>query len=232
MKILIAVITCEKFKDRAEAQRATWIPGIKGADVRFFLGKPDYVCGAAIGDYYFCINNKERCGGDHQYTGRDENQSILLNAPDNYEALPYKTQAMIKWALANGYDKVFKTDDDTFLYPDRLMANIPEQHYTGFLNNMPPKPWCSGFGYWLSKKAMEIVSSATIPQDEWAEDRWVGGVLHDHGIFPYYDIRYAYYKPPTWIIHDPETVIAICDCSPTGQYLPINLMKAIPNQCL
>jgi Galactosyltransferase len=193
MKILIAVVSCHKHRDRNQAQRDTWIPGIKGADVRFFMGEP--ISTEPLSD------------------------EVYLSIPDDYEHLPYKTKAMIQWALANGYDKTFKVDSDTWIYSDRLMAAVPTESYVGFLNNMPPKPWCSGFSYWLDERAMRIVAAASIPLEEWAEDRWIGGVLHDHGISPYYDKRYAYLKPPMWRVHDPNTVIAICDAG-DGEFLP------------
>jgi hypothetical protein len=210
-KILIAVVTCEKFQARAAAQQATWVPGIQGADVRFFLGKPSGICGKDFGDEIFCINNKDH-NGECQYTGRDESHSVILNVPDDYKSLPYKVRAMHKWAIAHGYDKVLKLDDDTYLHPQRVMSAIPPQDYAGFLNATPPKPWCSGFCYWLSERALNITANAEIPPDEWAEDRWVGGVLFDHGIKPYWDRRYSLIVPG-WRLPDFKTAVAICDCT-------------------
>jgi hypothetical protein len=178
-------VTCEKFKARADAQRQTWVPLIRGADVRFFLAKQD----------------------------RDPlPDEVFLDVPDDYKSLPQKVRATYQWALANGYTKTMKTDDDTFVHPVRMMAAVPPQDYVGFLNGTPPKPWCSGFCYWLSETAMRIVAAAEIPADEWAEDRWVGGVLHDHGIKPLYDRRYSLIVP-SWRLPDFRTAVAICDCT-------------------
>jgi len=184
MKPLIAVVTCEKFRSRADAQRQTWVPLIR-ADVRFFLGKQD----------------------------RDPlPDEVFLDVPDDYHSLPQKVRAMNQWALANGYDKGLKLDDDTYVVPDRMMAAVPTQDYVGFLNATPPKPWCSGFCYWLSERAMRIIAAAEIPAGEWAEDRWVGGVLYDHGIHPLYDRRFALVIPG-WRLPDFKTAVAICDCT-------------------
>jgi hypothetical protein len=183
-KILIGVVTCEKFKERADAQRASWVPRIQGADVRFFLAKQDH---DPLPD------------------------EVFLDCPDDYKSLPAKVKAMYQWAIANGYQKVCKLDDDTFL-ASRIMTVVPPQDYAGFLNATPPKPWCSGFCYWLSERAMRIVAEAPIPSDEWAEDRWVGGVLHGHGIMPHWDKRYALIVPG-WRLPDFKTAVAICDCT-------------------
>jgi len=201
MKILLAVVTCERFKFRADAQRATWVPLVKGADVRFFLAKQE----------------------------RDSlPDEVFLDCPDDYHSLPLKVKLMYQWSLANGYTKTLKADDDTLLVPDRLLAAVPPQDYAGYLNGTPPKPWCSGFAYWTSEQAMRIVSEAPIPEGEWAEDRWVGGVLFDHGIKPHWDKRYCLIIPG-WPMPNLRTAVAVCDCtgdnSHPGSHQPRTLQE-------
>jgi hypothetical protein len=185
-KILIAVVTCgdPKFKARADEQRASWVPRIQGADVRFFLAKQE------------------------REPLPDE---VFLDCPDDYHSLPLKVKLMFQWALANGYQKVMKCDDDTFV-ASRIISAIPSQPYAGFLNATPPKPWASGFAYWVDEQCMRILVEAPIPPDEWAEDRWVGGVLHGHGIMPFYDHRYALIVPG-WRLPNFREAVAICDCT-------------------
>ena len=195
MKLLLAIVTCEKFKARADAQRATWVPLVKGADVRFFLAKQER---EPLPDEVF-----------------------LDGCPDDYHSLPLKVRLMLQWALANGYQKVCKLDDDTCVHPQRMLAALPTNSYTGFVNQTPPKPWCSGFAYWLDERAMKIVANAEIPTGEWAEDRWVGSVLHDAGIQPLYDRRHCLIIPG-WSVPDFKRAVAICDCTgdnahPVGQ---------------
>lgn len=166
MRVLIAVVTCHKFRDRADAQRATWAPEVTGADVRFFLGR----------------------GGPAQRA--DE---VILDVDDNYHHLPAKVQAVYAWALAQDYDYVFKCDDDIFIAPRRLLASGFEYHdYVGRLRGPSgnfPYPYASGFSYWLSRKAMETVLTAT--PDDIAEDRFVGNTLGRAGIQCHADYRYA-----------------------------------------
>jgi Galactosyltransferase len=184
-KILIAVVTCEKFKARANAQRTSWVPRIQGADVRFFLARQP------------------------REPLPDE---VFLDVSDDYKSLPAKVKAMFQWAVANGYNRTMKLDDDTFVAANRIISAVPLTPYTGFLNATPPRPWCSGFAYWVDEHCMRILSEAPIPPDEWAEDRWVGGVLHTHGIMPYWDRRYALIVPG-WRLPDFNTAVAICDCT-------------------
>lgn len=191
MRLLIAIVTCERFKARADTQRQVWVPAVHGADVRFFLAKQ---------------------------AREPRPDEVFLDCPDDYHSLPLKVKMMFTWALANGYTKTLKLDDDTYVHPDRLLASVPPQDYAGFLNATPPKPWCSGFAYWLSETAMRLVASAPIPADEWAEDRWVGSVLHAHGIRPHYDPRYALLIPH-WKAPDFKTVVAVCDCFPQPKSL-------------
>ena len=113
-----------------------------------------------------------------------------LNVPDDYGSLPLKTKAMCQWVETNGYDRVLKIDDDSFL-------NVPkfkplDVDYGGLF--VPPNdggnaklgvddfkwgtirhPYASGGAYWLSRRGIEAVAKAEI--DDWAEDRWVGQVM-------------------------------------------------------
>lgn len=171
MRPLIAIITCHKFKDRADAQRETWIPEMaslvsedKRFDIKFFLGQ-----------------------GATRDPLPDE---VFLDVPDDYKSLPYKVRAAFKWALDHGYDKVVKCDDDTFIFPERIVHDIPRAPYSGRLNKSMPhlakKGWCSGFCYWVQGEALTMVANAPkITQS--AEDLWVGQFLGENGIecFPH-----------------------------------------------
>jgi hypothetical protein len=53
-----------------------------------------------------------------------------------------------------------------------------------------PAPYCSGLGYWLSRRACQIISHSELTGDT-AEDRWVGNALLSKGIRPVHDGRYA-----------------------------------------
>lgn len=131
-------------------------------------------------------------GADLQFfTGAD------LNAPDDYDSLPFKTREILRRSIQSGYDFTFLCDTDTFIIPSRLMScdfqrydfsgrfgSMPELGKTfnyrdqrGVYNNIHPWP-SGGVGYFVSRKAAEIVV-ATDPV-VWAEDMFVGQALGPH----------------------------------------------------
>ena len=193
-KVLIAVPACHMYQygqwhdqkidhvdkvsnARVEGIRATWQKDVRAfsryVDMKFFYGNPPN-------------------GNDELLHGRKPDE-IFLNVPDDYAHLPQKVQAIYRWALAHGYDYVFKADDDTFIYLDRLMSSGFERHdYIGYCSpdeQRNRERYASGGpGYWISKIAMELAVAATV--DDWAEDRWVGKVLRTKGIMPVRDVRY------------------------------------------
>jgi hypothetical protein len=126
-----------------------------------------------------------------------------LGVPDGYLSLPRKTQALCTWAWLRGYSRLLKVDCDTWLDAAwfRLTRRNVVSDYAGCVRSAwdgghlfrgapadPPGTWphpyAAGGGYWLSRRAMQIVAAAEIPAGTWCEDRWVGHVLAGAGIFP------------------------------------------------
>lgn len=161
MNILIAIVTCHARKARADAQRQSWVRNVKDADVRFFLGR-----------------------GGAGTPGEDE---VWLDVDDGYSALPLKVRAVMRWAREHGYGPVCKIDDDVFVYPDRLLEQIPAAGYAGAWNETrtpeTPHGYCSGFAYWLGSLEVAIIARAALTA-ETSEDRWVASVLNQYGIKP------------------------------------------------
>lgn len=117
------------------------------------------------------------------------NDEIFLDVPDDYTRLPFKVKAILQWALGKGYEYVFKADDDTFVYLDRLMASGFEGcDYLGYCYPSHGNYISGGCGYWLSRRAMQAVVLST--PETWAEDAWVGQTLAKAGIRPTRDGRY------------------------------------------
>lgn len=172
MKILVAIVTCAAYRHRADAQRETWVKDMASAfpsaDVRFFFG----ASGPRLRD--------------------DE---VVLPVDDGYETLPLKVQRMFRWALDEGYDWVFKLDDDVYLRPERLATSVPSapHEYCGRLRGASgkyPAPYASGFSYWISAKAMSLVVRSAWTGDK-AEDRWIGNLLSRKNVFCYPDYRFV-----------------------------------------
>jgi hypothetical protein len=160
MKVLIAVVTCIGNNLRIEAQRKTWVPQVEGADVRFFVG-------------------------DSSLTTQAD---VYLPVGDGYFDLPNKVKAIFKWGLDQGYDYIFKVDDDVYLRPERLLScGFENNNYYGVCQ--PKNSYASGFIYCLSSKAARLVVESQI--EDWAEDRMVGVTLSQHGIMCCSDSRHV-----------------------------------------
>ena len=168
MKRMFAIISCHKNAQRRDDCRSTWIKDINGvADYKFFLGKGE---------------------------GTPKDDEVWLDVPDDYDGLPIKVREVCKWVLEQSpeYDYMLKVDDDTYIFPDRIIMGFEGHDYVGHHNLTNAihcrRGFCSGFAYWLSRKAMKALSYGN-PTIKW-EDQWAGGCLLNSGIVAYDDKRY------------------------------------------
>lgn len=175
MRRLIAILTCHKYAYRAQAVRDTWVQDIPAAhfDYRFFVGEGD--------------------GPVHPDT-------VVLPCGDGYGDVPAKVRAMFGWSHAQGYDLTFKTDDDCYVVPNLIAKmNFGTHDYIGRMRGPSggyPADYASGFAYALSKKAARIISTS-LPNQDWAEDRFVGNVLANAGVQAWSDDQsFAPFSPP------------------------------------
>ena len=168
MKILIAAPTCQEQADRHQACLRTWASTAL-CDVRFYtseeMGVPPEAC---------------MCGTDEL--------GLFVRLGQN---LSYRLREMCKWALAQGYDYMFKCDLDTYVWVDRLLASGFEQwDYYGFSQDWHVPTFASGgAGYWMSRRAMGVLASQAVA-DMALDDVWVGIMMHDAGIVLRHDARY------------------------------------------
>lgn len=178
-KLLIAVKSCDYDRARGahDLLRETWGKNVEHADLLFFTARP-------------------------MANGADQDE-VIVNTPDDYPGLPHKTRAIAKFAVDSNYDYAFLCDTGSYVFFHHLIDyDYYAADYMGYwgLNSEPfyyvaqntargcaathiPKchPWASGGGYFLSKKALEIVAS-TEPT-VWAEDLGVGQMLAVHNIY-------------------------------------------------
>jgi len=115
-RLLIAVVTSpEHFKAR-EAIRNTYASESNrqkyGFEIKFFIG--DLPDGKAH------LNNK---------INEESNVVRLSGFVESYNNLAAKALGIFNWGWDNGYDTVFKVDDDSFIRPDYLRGFI-SQHDT------------------------------------------------------------------------------------------------------
>jgi len=163
-KVLIGVLSCHTLQHYEQSIRDTWAREVPpGIDLRFFLGTKPPFSG-----------------------GFDE---ILLDVGDGFDSITNKTISLYAWALAQGYEFVFKADLDTLVRPKLLLASGFEAwDWTGGRNGYFAS---GGAGYWLSKRAMQyVVEAGGYPGYE--EDTYVARVLLGKGVQLHNDPRYLF----------------------------------------
>lgn len=178
--LAIAVKSCHKDLDAGfhKAIRETWGQEAKalGIDVFFFMGK-------------------DPTQANTRASRRYEKGEVVLDVDDSYDELPRKTRGICRWMTGKMFHHVFLCDNDTFVRPKALVQIGFEYYdYAGdFFRNHPGqapfrytdergiphencRSWASGgYGYFLSRRAAEIVVETT-PMT-WAEDLYVGQAL-------------------------------------------------------
>lgn len=144
---------------RVAALRDTWLrdvaPFKEHIDYRLFYGAPH-----------------------HRQPEPDE---VFLGCGDTYADLPAKTIEICRWAAARDYGYVFKCDDDTGVYVDRVIQEplTGRFDYGGYLNG---KIATGGTGYWLSRRAFTTIAEKASANNHWAEDVTVSKCLFAHNI--------------------------------------------------
>lgn len=162
MKVLIAILSCHALRSYEQSLRDTWIKEIpEGIDYAFFLGSSDL----------------------------PEKDEVMLPVDDSFQGITTKMVAICTWALAQGYDFVFKADLDTLVRPGLLLQCGFEQHdYMGARNHFFAS---GGAGYWLSAAAMAAVVRHEITTGP-EEDVHTAMALGAKGIPLHSDDRFKY----------------------------------------
>ncbi|MGR3624625.1 glycosyltransferase family 2 protein [Pseudophaeobacter sp.] len=114
---IVTVFSClPNLDSRIPAMRAGWLSLLKALEIPYVI---------AVGN------------GD----GRIEGDVVHLDAPDNYEGLPQKTLAAIRWVHDNTrFAHMVKIDDDCFLNPDVFFLSQSYRkfdYYGRILNRRP-----------------------------------------------------------------------------------------------
>jgi|HubBroStandDraft_4_1064222.scaffolds.fasta_scaffold02564_5 hypothetical protein len=119
----------------------------------------------------------------------------LNRLPDDWYHLACKTHWNVRRALEQGCEWMFQGFVDTFISIRRLAnayADLPVHadiigNY--FFHGVEDGGPCGGSGYWLSRRAMEVIAQAD-PTDVKSEDIWVARVLSEAGLKGFHDPRY------------------------------------------
>ena len=224
-KLLVCVMTCHRLdyfiddltidwctqnnlrsldqQARVNTIRDTWVNGLKELDIpyKFFYG-------TVLRD----AKPNRRVPETHILRPALSDE-IYLPCGDNYTQNPAKMKAICRWALDHGYDYILRTDDDTFIYPDRLFAtNWDQYNYSGSCATDDFHP---GGCLFLSRRMMELVIAA--PVTNYADDVWMGQVARDNRIMMNHlpNCRNQWgtgYKVPIDI--DPTGIASFHSCTP------------------
>jgi hypothetical protein len=163
MKLLVAVSSCQSFEENGSNQtiRDCWLNecSANGLDYKFF----------------------------HGHGAEPKDDVVLVDCPDDYGHLTFKTRENRRWALANGYDFVFQCFPDTYCRPERLVCcGFQDFDYFGDFRSEHASPDnypSGGCGYWTSRRVNELLLDAPITgvwRDDitpYAEDLWIGKIL-------------------------------------------------------
>lgn len=175
--LLIAIKSCQRDRINGfhDAIRQTWGKDLpESVALRFFMG------------------------GEHLGLDWPLSDEVYLETPDDYRSLPFKTKQIAKYFLETKFEKVFLCDNDTYVdIPGLLKYPYQDYDYAGRFSFWPKDAqlgttfryddgqgnihdpchaWASGgYGYFLSKKAAQLVADMT--PVSWAEDLSVGQVL-------------------------------------------------------
>lgn len=198
MNLLIAVVQCARDRWRIPDHRKM-LAG-HGVDVRFFYGVQT-----------------------HKPRSADE---IELPVDDGYFMLVHKVCAIFDWALARGYDFVFKIDADTWLDVPKLLAAGFEKHdWVGLMGDKGASGGvghCTsgGVGIWLSRKAMQTFLEhypKMPPGKMHSMDDWALSLTLAHaGLKPVHsDLLWNYDLGPA----DPRELISYHGWTPDPSYL-------------
>ena len=193
-KILLAMPVCHKFDyDRWESgdsplydPRKNWENKPYGTDIHI-SGSNNRI--AAVRDTWWAdaknyptLTPMMFYGKPHPEGWEPKKDEVALSCPDDYGHLVDKTVEICRYARNNAYDFVFKCDDDTGVYCDRLVMELllTRFDYAGFRHGGVAT---GGTGYWLSKSAFRIIADQA-DTSHWAEDVMVAKTLAHHNIVP------------------------------------------------
>lgn len=125
-RILVAVNSALEHREYRDLARSSWLAQLNPAAADLGLPPPAHV---------FALSRD----------APDEPDSVRLDAPEGYEALAAKSQALLRWFAARDEDLLIAVDDDVVVDAPALLGQVAASWrtdglvYAGYLNQMPTK---------------------------------------------------------------------------------------------
>jgi len=150
-RCVVGICSCRGHSRHRRVIRETWMSQrIEEITGYFFIGKED------VGS---------------------ESGLVQLECDDMYGGLPYKVQSFCRWLLRiPDWDYLFKCDDDTYLYLDRLPRLAHLGDFVGSADTARDGFASGGAGYLVSRECVAIVANAP-DVGPGREDLWVSRLL-------------------------------------------------------
>lgn len=191
MKVLILIMSCLAFEKKGvhQALRDTWLQEVKnfpGLEYKIVVGDgtpvQETVAFRKSWDARSCRYENNSTFVEHDpYTPRED--ELLVQAPDDFQHLCFKTKLAYEWAIQQGFDFIFHCYGDVYVDVPRLMS-CGFENCTFWGNE-------NGGGFWVCRKLAQIIPTAEIVS--WNDDGWVRDVLGEHGTSLIIDPRYGAY---------------------------------------
>lgn len=152
MKILLAIKSAWRHKDRREACRKTWLQNLDRDvfDYTFICGRHDWTPPREGKPFVSRF--------DSMY---GETDVSVYDVPDEFKQIGPKVHAIVSDSLRRLYDYVVILDDDTYVRPERIPGLILESRgcdIIAFFRHDPPNHWPQGAFYIIGPRAMSALS--------------------------------------------------------------------------
>lgn len=164
MRVLVAIKSCWKYRQRREAQRLTWLPKLA-----------DWAT-----DHLYVVGRHPSTGAVTKLSDIIDGEARMFIHPesDDFTHIAPKVKAVCRRSIARDYDLTVILDDDTYVVPERLIA-LCREHYDGRFDitahfRSEPSHYPQGAAYIMNRRATLILASSHVMDRKGPDDVLAG----------------------------------------------------------